>query len=425
MSGVPVRTPVAVDGARLLARLDELAEIGATDAGAVTREAYGPLDVAARDLVASWMVEAGLVVEVDAATNLVGRAAGTAAAGRSLATGSHLDTVVEAGRLDGAYGVVAAVEVADALRRSGSLLAHELVVVAFSNEEGARGTDGMVGSRALVGEVTAEELATPDDVGISLAQRLTEAGGDPAAMAGAQWDAASVAAFVELHVEQGPVLDVDERVLGVVTGITGRQAVDIEIVGAPNHAGTTPMDLRADALVAGAEVVLAVEALARTGVVRVATCGHLQVSPNVRNVVPGRAVVSAELRDQDPGALAAIRPLVEHAVGTVAARRGVTTRVSWGQYVAPIAADPTVVEVIREVAERSGRPWLELPSGAGHDAQILGHRVPIGMIFVPSIGGVSHAAEEHTEPVHLVAGAQLLAESLLALDARLAPEGTT
>ncbi len=212
-----------IDGARLLARLDQLRAIGAADNGGVTREAYGPLDVEARARVEEWMIEAGLAPTVDAAANLIGRRPGTASGGTAVATGSHLDTVVDAGAFDGAYGVVAAVEVAAALRRSGSELRHDLIVAAFANEEGARGSLGMVGSRALVGDVPAAELARPDDDGVTLAQRLRDAGGDPDHVADAAWATGAVAAFVELHIEQGPVLDTADRQLGVVTAITGRQ----------------------------------------------------------------------------------------------------------------------------------------------------------------------------------------------------------
>jgi allantoate deiminase len=412
-----------VNADRLVSRLDALAAVGASSAGGVTREAYGPRDVEARSLVAGWMEESGLRVEVDAAANLIGRRAGSAQGEtrRWLVTGSHLDTVIDAGPLDGAYGVVAAVEVADAFRRAGAALAHDLVVVAFANEEGARGTDGMVGSRALVGEVSGDELATPDDDGVTLSQRLADAGGDAGRFDHDRWDPASVAAFIELHVEQGPVLDAGGHHLGVVTGITGRQAVDIEMVGAPNHAGTTPMDLRHDAATAMAEVVLAIESMARAGIVRVATCGHLAVAPNVRNVVPGRARVSAELRDDDPDVLGAARPLLHELVETISAQRGLRATVKWGQCVPPVSADAAVLAAIEEAAERSTLPWRALWSGAGHDAQILAHHVPTAMIFVPSIGGVSHAPSERTAPSDLVAGAQLLADSLLALDARPMP----
>jgi N-carbamoyl-L-amino-acid hydrolase len=409
-------TGPTVDGQRLLARLTELRAIGATERGGVTRLAFGPLDVEARTLVAGWMAEAGLVVEVDAAANLVGRRAGTGSAVGCLGTGSHLDTVVEAGAYDGPYGVVAAVEAAAALSAAAQDLRHELVVVVFANEEGARSTAGMSGSRALVGDLPAEELATADDGGVALAQRLADAGGDPTGVDDAAWTPGSVAAFVELHVEQGPVLDQGGRDLGVVSGFTGRLGVDIEVVGQANHAGTTPMDLRQDAMGAAAEVVLAIEALARDGLVRVATCGRLEVTPNVRNVIPGRAVVKAELRDLDDGRLLDARPAVERAVAEVAARRGVAVSVVWGEHLPPMASAPVVVDALRSAAEASGLPWQELPSGAGHDAQILGRRFPIGMAFVPSARGISHAPEEHTEPRHLVAGAQLLLDALLRLD---------
>jgi N-carbamoyl-L-amino-acid hydrolase len=188
------------------------------------------------------------------------------------------------------------------------------------------------------------------------------------------------------------------------------------VVGQANHAGTTPMDLRQDAVGAAAEVVLAIEALARDGLVRVATCGRLEVTPNVRNVIPGRAVVKAELRDLDDGRLLDARPAVERAVAEVAARRGVAVSVVWGEHLPPMASAPVVVDALRSAAEASGLPWQELPSGAGHDAQILGRRFPIGMAFVPSARGISHAPEEHTEPRHLVAGAQLLLDALVRLD---------
>ena len=408
-------TSVAVDGDRLLARLARLAKIGSSRSGGVTREAYGPLDVEARDLVAGWMRDAGLAVEVDAAANLIGRRPGPS--GRWLATGSHLDTVVDAGPFDGAFGAVAGVEVAAALRGVESM-EHGLMVVAFANEEGARGSDGMVGSRALVGEVPDGELSGVDDGGVSLDERLIDAGGDPGLLADARWDVGEIDAFVELHVEQGPVLDEAEESLGVVLGITGRQAVDIVLRGAPNHAGTTPMHLRVDAMAAAAELVLAIEAMARDGGVRVATCGHLHVRPNVRNVIPGEAFLSAELRDDDLARLGDGRALVEGLVAEVDGLRGTTGELTWGQLVEPVDAHPDVVAAVRAAAEASGRPWRTMWSGAGHDAQILGRHLPMGMIFVPSVGGVSHAPEETTDPEHLVLGAQVLADTLVALDGR-------
>ncbi len=222
---------------------------------------------------------------------------------------------------------------------------------------------------------------------------------------------------MELHVEQGPVLESRGHVLGVVPAVTGRQALDVIVRGRPNHAGSTPMDLRHDALAAAAEVVLTVESIARNGGARVATCGHVTIEPNVRNVVPGTAVVSVELRDEDTARLqAAVAELVAR-LGAIAAARGVTIDVHHGQLVPPVASAAPVVRAVETVSAASGLGWSALPSGAGHDAQILGQHVPSGMIFVPSIGGVSHAPDEDTAAEHLVAGAQALLDTLLHLDA--------
>ena len=412
---------VRIEPERLIARLTELRGIGASAGGGVTREAFGADDVRARDLVSGWMTAAGLAATVDAAANLVGRRVG--ATDTWLVSGSHLDTVVEGGWLDGAYGVVAAVEVAAALADASVELAHGLAIVAFANEEGARGTRGMTGSRALLGQLDAGELAGLDDGGTSLGQRIAAAGGDPDAVASAAWDLARVSGLVELHIEQGPVLASGGAVLGVVDAITGRQGVDVEIRGASNHAGTTPMALRHDALAAAAEFVLAFEQLpAEVDSVRVATCGHLEVRPNVRNVVPGRVALSAEYRDEDTARLDAAMPVIQAIADEIAARRSVVVSLRWGQRVEPTHADPRIVDTIERVVAASGSEWMRLPSGAGHDAQILGHDVPMAMIFVPSIGGVSHSPTENTDHTQLALGAQALLDTILALDAAPVPD---
>ena len=404
-----------IDGDRLLARLEALARIGATASGGVTREAWSPEDVAARDVVAGWMAEAGLDVTVDAAANLVGRRPGRT--GRWLATGSHLDTVIDAGPYDGAYGVVAAVEVAAALQTAD--FDHGIIVAAFANEEGARGTAGMTGSTACAGRLDADILAQVDDDGVTVAERIRAAGGDPepASVAAAAWDPFLLDAFVELHVEQGPVLAAAGVPVGVVTGITGRQLLDVTITGAANHAGTTPMALRADALAAAAEVVLAVEALPGRGLLRVATTGHVVAHPNVRNVIAGQVSLGVDLRDEDAARLDATMAELDALLATIAARRRVTIDLAWGQRIMPVAADPAIIAAVRAAASALGLASLDLPSGAGHDAQILGATgLPIGMVFVPSVAGVSHSPLEHTEPEQLVAGARVLLATLVELD---------
>lgn len=403
-----------IKAARLLDRLGHLRRIGATATGGVTREAYGPLDVEARTMVAGWMEEAGLTTTVDAAANLIGVRRGSAQQAGQLAMGSHLDTVVDGGHLDGVYGVLAAIEVADALRSSA--IRHELLVAAFANEEGARGTGGMVGSRAVTGGVEHDELAFTDDEGTMLATRMEQAGGAPDRLGSACWDLTSVTAFVELHIEQGPILERAGARIGVVEGITGRQSVDVTVVGVPNHAGTTMMGDRRDAATAAAEIVLAVEALAIDGVVRVATAGYIEIDPNVRNVVPGRALVSAEFRDSRADALADACDWLDSALADVALRRGVGITATWRQRLDPTFCHPDVVRVIGERAHAADLRSLRLWSGAGHDTQVLGRAVPTGMIFVPSVGGVSHAPGERTAAADLVAGARVLLETIRCLD---------
>jgi len=404
-----------LDGERLLRRLDELAAVGADPAGGVTRLAYSPADVAGRDLVAGWLREAGCDVRVDAAGNLLGRLPGRAGLPAALGTGSHLDSVVEAGPLDGAYGVVAAVEVADAISRSGGL-AHDLLVVGFSNEEGARGTPGMAGSLAVVGALTPEHLATPDDEGVPLARRLRDAGGDPGAIGTATWAAGDVEGWIELHVEQGPVLDAADLRIGVVTAITGRVTLDVVVTGVTNHAGTTPMPLRRDAAVAAAQVVLAVRDLAVEGGVRVATTGVVRAEPGVRNVVAGRAVVGVDLRDESDAAVdAAVAALGERAAA-IGAATGTEVRLVPGSQVAAVAMDQRLRGCVAEAADALGLTRLDLPSGAGHDTQVVAARTPVAMIFVPSVGGISHAPAERTAPADLVHGARTLLAALRRAD---------
>ena len=405
---------VVVDGGRLLRRLDELAALTATPGRGVTREAWGCDDVEARGRVAGWMRDSGLHPAVDAATNLIGRSPGRT--GRWLASGSHLDTVVHGGALDGAYGVIAALEVASSLHDAGYTMDHGLLVAAFANEEGARGTAGMTGSYGCIGGLDDEWLDEVDDEGIRVRDRLASAGGDPDGIASARWPFDEIDAFVELHIEQGPVLDTAGARIGVVSGITGRQALDLRISGVANHAGTTPMDLRRDALAAAAEVILAVERLPRAGGIRVATCGHVQAVPNVRNVVPGEVTLGVELRDQSTAALGAAMAELDAVLDEIGVRRRLTIERERGQLVPPQLAAPEIAASVRRAAAGNDLEFLDLPSGAGHDAQVIAEAVAIGMIFVPSVVGVSHSPDEHTEPEDLVVGAQVLVDTLLDLD---------
>lgn len=403
-----------VDGPRLLTRLEELSAHGRQPSGGVTRLAFSPDDVKARDLVARWMHDAGMTVELDAATNLIGRRPGAHPGAPAIAIGSHLDTVPEGGRLDGAYGVVAAVEAAATC----GPLDHALAVVAFANEEGTVAPPGFTGSLAIVG-APPDVGEVVDAAGRTLGDVIGSAGGRPDALASCAWAADSLAAFVELHIEQGPVLESEGCGLGVVDAIAGRSTLEVSITGAAAHAGTTPMADRRDALVAASQLVLAVRSLAAHRVVRVATTGAITCLPNKANVVPSSVRLGVDLRDKDDQRVRAATAELRKAAAEVAKTWHVAVTVTESGFVASAPMDAAVQGVLDEVTRRHASRVTRLPSGAGHDAQIMTRIAPTGMIFVPSRNGISHSPHEWTAPKHLVAGAACLTEAVEVLDARL------
>ncbi|SFD53443.1 Zn-dependent hydrolase [Streptomyces aidingensis] len=418
------RPALRVDGARLLGCLAELGKIGADPAGGVTRLGLGPQERAARAFLAELCTSAGLAAETDAAGNLLVRRPGAASgAAPVLLVGSHLDTVVQGGRLDGAYGVAAAVEVLRVLHEHTVELPVEMVAVAFANEEGALVQAPFWGSRALCGALE-DGLAAEDRAGRTAASYLAEAGGSPERLPEAVWPPGSVAAYLELHIEQGPRLESEGVPVGVVEGIVGRTILDIDITGQAQHAGTTPMPARRDALVAAAGITLAVRELAAgRALCTTATTGFLQVSPNVTNTVPGHVRMTAEVRDTDAGRLAVGEAALRRECARVAADSGCSVEVRVSSRSRPVATAPALRQVIREAAGALGLAQLSLPSGAGHDAQIMARIAPVGMIFVPSAGGISHAPAEDTAPADLVHGADVLLHSVLGAQAVLPAPG--
>ncbi|MFB4285733.1 MULTISPECIES: Zn-dependent hydrolase [unclassified Nonomuraea] len=400
----------AVDAHRLLTRLQRLAKIGADEAGGVTRPGFTAADLAGRDYVAAEAAAAGLSASVDAAGNLVvSRSADLAKGGPVVLMGSHLDTVVQGGPLDGAYGVIAGLEVLQALAETGAEMRHEPVLVAFANEEGARFPCPFWGSLALTGRLARTPYDIRDQAGVSLDEALREVGGDPDRLESAAWPPGSVAAYLELHIEQGPVLERLGLTIGVVEAIVGRTVVEIELRGRAGHAGTTPMDARADALTFAARVVLMVEEVAATRrLCAVATAGRLRVAPGVTNVVPGLVRLTAEFRDAAPERLRAAEETLMTQLAELAHGAPIQVETTVSDRFAPVATDASLRAAIGRAAGELGLATHALPSGAGHDAQIVATLAPMGMIFVPSRDGVSHVPEESTADADLVAGAQVL-----------------
>jgi N-carbamoyl-L-amino-acid hydrolase len=401
-----------VDGARLQAQLDALSAFGDTGDGGVERLAYTEEDRAGRAYVAALMRAAGLAVVTDAIGNLIGRRDGREAL-PPIATGSHIDSVPRGGRFDGNVGVLAAVEAARVLHEAGIALRHPLEVIVFQNEE-----NGKIGSRALRGEDPARFLDFVTHAGRNVREGIAFLGGDPGALAGAVRAAGSVAAFVELHIEQGGVLEAAGVPIGVVEGIVGIKRWNVTVEGFANHAGTTPMDQRRDALLAAARFVDAVNAIVRAEPGRhVGTVGSLTAEPGAANVIAGRARLTLELRDLE-------MPRVDALFATIAARaheigRATGTRFALEQvYVTqPAVCSSDVRAAIAAAAVALGLATRSLPSGAGHDAQEMAYLGPMGMIFVPSRAGISHSPLEYTAPDQIEAGANVLLHTLLRLDA--------
>jgi N-carbamoyl-L-amino-acid hydrolase len=405
---------------RLQSDLDDLA--GMTEDGpGWTRRLFSEVEVASRPVVAAKMAAAGLEVSRDGAGNLIGRLAGTAGLRPALVTGSHTDTVTAGGRFDGVVGVVGGLEVVRLLAESGVRLAHDLWVVDFRGEEPNRHGIGYVGSRAITGTLRPAHLAERSPEGITLGDALLAGGGDPDAALRAAWAPGQVAAYLELHVEQGPHLERRGTSIGVVQAVVGIQRLSATFTGRADHAGTRPMGMRHDAGCAAAEAMVAIERMGVLGAEAadggaVATVGALEVTPGAINVVPGLARMLAESRSTDQGWLTSFRLELEAELARAAGARGVGVEVDWLELEAPTPMAASVSSLVAGAADRLGYDRTDLASFAGHDAAQMAAIGPTGMIFVPSREGRSHCPEEWTDPGDVVAGVQVLAEALVAAD---------
>lgn len=411
MSEAPV-----VDREQLLADLEDLARIGATPDGGVTRLVCTPEYQAAQDWLRKRLAALGLVVTSDGAGNLFGhyRPAGGGAAEPSVYVGSHLDTVPNGGRYDGALGVVAALAAARAIIAAGGA-ARPFTVVCWADEEGARFGAGLFGSRAATGEVTAAELtASRDSKGISRAEAMRQCGLDPQAALAARLPAGAVRHYLELHIEQGATLAEAGAEIGIVEGIVGIRRYEVTFAGQANHAGTTPMHLRRDALRGAARLIQAVPAIvSRRGSGRsVGTVGQLNVRPGAANVIPGEATLTVELRDLASDVLQVLCDEVAQAAREAAEAEGLIVSIALKDLAQPALLDENLRARIADLCRARGYSALSLPSGAGHDAQSLAPLAPSAMIFVPSRDGISHSPHEYTSPADCARGAQILTDLL-------------
>ena len=401
-----------VDGARLAARLDALAGIGAIAGGGVCRLALSDEDRAGRDRVVGWMRELGLAVSVDAIGNVVGLRQGSED-GPPVMTGSHIDTVRTGGRYDGNLGVLAGLEVVQALNEAGIVTRRPLAVAFFTNEEGARFSPDMLGSLVYVGGLKLDEaLATVGIDGVSVGDSLRRIGYAGAAPCGNP----AVHAYVELHVEQGPVLEAEGITLGAVESVQGISWTEFTVRGVSNHAGTTPMRLRHDAGYVACAIAAQARRIAREmGGDQVATVGAIVLSPNLVNVIAYKAVFTVDLRNTDEAVLREAERRLQAYAAEVATAEGVEIASRSLARFEPVAFDPASVALVEETARDLGFAVKRMPSGAGHDAQMLARICPAAMIFVPSVGGISHNVKEYTTQPDLEAGANVLLHTLLRL----------
>ena len=402
-----------LEGERLLADLEHLGAIGADPRGGVSRVAYSVADVQARAWVIDRMKELGMQVRRDEALNVIGRYPGREPTLKPIALGSHTDTVPNGGRYDGALGVVAALACVRALHAAGFELRHSVEVIDFAAEEATLGA-GTLGSLAMTGRLQRGELARPAWDGRPAAAHLRDAGLDPLSLGRAVRPKRCLAAYLELHIEQGSVLEGEGVPIAVVEGIVGIRRYVATFAGQANHAGTTAMAGRRDALVMAAPFVLGVRDVAVAAEV-VGTVGVVRLEPGAPNVIPGRVELEAEIRGLDEKAL----DHVEGELSALAARLGGELKRT--SVKGPARSDSRLVDAVEAACRGLRLRHRRMASGAGHDAMVIGEFTPSAMVFVPSRGGISHSPDEFTAPEHCVDGGRVLLRALVELDAILDP----
>ncbi len=411
-----------IDGERLWDRLTELSFVGKQGSRGVTRLSFTEDERAAKDFVTSFMEEAGLSVRGDAVGNLIGRKEAVNPNAPVVLVGSHLDSVYNGGNFDGPLGVLAGIEVLQTMNERGLQTECPIEVIAFTDEEGARFSFGMIGSRALAGTLTRGDLQHEDEQGISIAEAMRNSGLDPDSIGDAARPKDSIQAYVELHIEQGKILENENLPVGIVTGIAGPLWLQFVLEGEAGHAGTTPMNLRRDALAAAAHLIRSIEAEASETGTTVGTVGQLNVSPGGVNIIPGRAEFSLDLRDINEQVRDEVERRIVEEARRLCEERGIGLSIETLQRVAPAPCSELVQNAAKAACEELGLEPYFLASGAGHDGMQLTELCPMGMVFVRSKGGISHNPAEWSSQEDCTAGCNTLYYTVLGLGKDLAQE---
>lgn len=402
-------------GAEAMEKLDALAALTEMEGG-LTRTFGSTMHEAALQLIAGWMAQAGMTVRRDTAANLIGRYEGTSPKAPAVMMGSHQDTVRNAGRYDGMLGIVLPILAVQALSRAGRRLDHAVEVIVFSDEEGVRFQTTLLGSKAVTGTLTEADLAARDADGITVAEALRAFGGDPDALLGSARRPGEILAFVETHIEQGPVLEAKGLPVGVVTGIVGGTRLQVDVEGVAGHAGTVPMTRRHDALTAAAEMVLAIEHYARAHGSMVATVGRLAALPGAINVIPGEAGFTVDLRALSDDERRSATDAVVEKLTDIAESREVALRVERLYDSNGAASAEWLLQGLARAIEAEGLSVHRLVSGAGHDAMAMAQLTDIAMLFVRCKGGISHNPAESITAADAATAARVLIRFLVDFD---------
>jgi N-carbamoyl-L-amino-acid hydrolase len=406
------QSALRVNGSRIVEHLTALSQFGRNPQGGVSRVAYSQADREGREYAMSLMRGAGLDVSIDAAGNIVGRRKGSDPTLKPLVMGSHIDSVPEGGNFDGDVGSLSAIEVAQTLAENKLTTRHPLEVIIFADEEG-----GTIGSHSLGSEIPERQLSLVSNSGKTIREGTKFIGGDPDKLASIRRKRGDIHAYLELHIEQGGILDTEKIDIGVVEGIVGIRQWEVKIEGFANHAGTTPMNQRRDAMLAAAKFIEAVNRIVTSMPGRqVGTVGKLQAWPGAYNVIPGKVILGLELRDLDAARVATLFQKISDEAAQIGKSTGTAFDFTETNSIEPAPTDERIRKLIDETAKslRLSTKWL--PSGAGHDAQEIARLGPVGMIFIPSVAGISHSPKEYSRADDIANGANVLLHALLKLD---------